>query len=132
MRTVEAFMSILLLFSAFAVATLMYRASTPSRDEELSTIGFQALTSLDRDGQLGRQIDDRNWSILVECLNILIPLGVSFNLSIYSERLSPVNNVKLSNGALSEGKVVAVQYLCASPGLNGNSYLLQLQLARTR
>lgn len=132
MRTVEAFMSILLLFSAFGITALMHRASNPGKDVELSTIGLQTLLSLDRDGQLGRLIDERDWSALVECLNTLISLGVSFNLSIYNESLNLLNDVRLSNGAVSGGKVAAVQYLCASRGLQSYCYLLQLQLARAR
>ncbi len=131
MRTVEAFLSILLLFSAFGIAILVSPSSNTSNDVELSTIGLQTLISLDGDGQLGSLIDGRNWGALVVCLNTMLPLGASFNLSIYDERMNLVNDVKLSNGAVSGGEVVAVQYLCASQGLKGNCYLLQLQLART-
>lgn len=130
MRTVEAFLSILLLFSAFAMTTLVSPVS--NNDNSLPTMGMQALISIDNDGQLGRLIDERNWTTLANALDILLPVSISYNLTVYDENLQPVNNVSISNGIIPNGNVVSIQYPCASPSIHGNYYLLRLQLAKAR
>jgi len=132
MRTIEAFLSILLLFSTFALATLVSPASNIDNDNTLATMGMQTLASMDSDGWLGRIIDEGNWTTLADALDILLSVGISYNLTVYDENLQPVNNVSISNGIISNRNVVSVQYPCASPSPQGKCYLLRLQLATAR
>ena len=132
MRTIEAFLSILLLFSALALATLISPAANLDNDNTLATIGMQALVSMDTDGRLGRLIDEGNWTIVASALDTLLPVGISYNLSVFDEELQPVNNVSMSNGVIPDRNVVSVQYPCVSPSPQGNCYLLRLQLATAR
>ncbi|MDH5449045.1 MAG: hypothetical protein OEY24_06865 [Candidatus Bathyarchaeota archaeon] len=132
MRTIEAFLSILLLFSALALATLISPATNLDNDNTLATIGMQALVSMDTDGRLGRLINEGNWTILANALDTLLPVGLSYNLSVYDEELQPVNNVSISNGIIPDRNVISVQYPCVSPRSQGNCYLLRLQLATAR
>lgn len=132
MRTVEAFLAILLLFSTLTIATLVSPASNVNHDNSLTSTGMQALVSMNNDGQLGRLIDERNWTALTDMLSTLLPIGVSYNLTVYDENLQPVNNVSVSNGMIPSQNVMSVQYPCASPSPQGNYYLLRLQLARAR
>lgn len=128
-RTFEAFLAILLLFSALALATLVSPASNLDNDNSLANVGTQALVSMDNDGQLGRLIDERNWTTLADALNTLLPVGVSFNLTVYDENLQPINHASISNGIIPNQNVVSIQYPCASPSPQSNYYLLRLQLA---
>ena len=132
MRVVEAFLSILLLFSALAMATLVSPASDQDNGDTLATVGMQALVSMDSDGRLGRLVDDGNWTVLANALDVLLPVGVSYNLTVYDDSLQPVNNVSISNGIILDQSMVSIQYPCASANSQGNCYLLRLQLATAR
>ena len=132
MRTVEAFLAILLLFSALTMATLISPASNVDHDNSLMSTGMQALVSMNNDGQLGKLIDERNWTALAGVLSTLLPLGVSYNLTVYDEDSQPLNNVSISSGLIPSQNVMSVQYPCASPNPHGSYYLLRLQLARAR
>lgn len=132
MRIVEAFLSILLLFSALTMTTLISPASNPSKDNDLATMGMQLLVSMDNNGQLGRLVDEGNWTTLADALNTLLPVGVSYNFTVYNENLQPVNNVSISNGIMPNQNVVSIQYPCASATSQGSYYLLRLQLATAR
>jgi hypothetical protein len=129
MRTIEAFLAILLLFSAFAITTLISPASNFDDDNALTTLGMQTLISMDNDGQLGRLIDERNWTTLADALDTLLPVGTSYNLTVYSRDMQPINNISISNGLISNQNVVSIQYPCASPTSQSSYYLLRLQLA---
>jgi hypothetical protein len=132
MRTVEAFLAILLLFSAFALAALVTPAATPTNNDDLAAVGTQALISMDNNGELGKLIDERNWTAIADALNVLLPVGMSYNLTVYDENLHSLNNVSISNGIIPNQSIVSVQYPCASQSPQGNLYLLRLQLATAR
>lgn len=132
MRTVEAFLAILLLFSALTVATSITPPSSLDNDNTLEAVGMQALVTIDNDGQLGRLIDERNWTGIANALNTLLPISISYNLTVYDENLNPVNNVSISNGMIRDRNVFSIQYPCASPNTQSNYYLLSLQLATAR
>ncbi len=133
MRTVEAFLAILLLFSAITVATLVTPASNPNEGAyPLATLGMQALVSADSDGQLGRLIDDKNWTALKEAFDAILPVGTVYNLTIYDREMHTLGNFSVSNGVLPSQNVIAIQYPCVSPRLQVRFYLLNLQLAIAR
>lgn len=132
MRTVEAFLSILLLFSALAITTLISPASNLDNSNTLATIGMQALVSMDNDGQLGRLIDKENWTTLADGLNTLLPLSISYNLTVYNENLQILNNISISNGIIPNQNVISIQYPCSSSNSQSNYYLLRLQLTSAR
>ncbi len=132
MRTVEAFLAILLLFSALTVATSITPAANLDNHDTMKSIGMQALASADSDGQLGRLIEERDWTGISNVLNTLLPVSISYNLTIYDENFNPVNNVSISNGMIQDRNVFSVQYPCASPSTQSSYYLLSLQLATAR
>jgi len=129
MRTVEAFLAILLMFSAFALTTLVTPAATPTNNDDLATVGTQALISMDNNGELGKLIDERNWTVIADALNVLLPVGMSYNLTVYDENLQSLNNVTISNGIIPNQNTISVQYPCTSQSPQCNLYLLRLQLA---
>ena len=129
MKTVEAFLSILLFFSALALTTLISPASHTKSEENLASLGMQALLTTDKDGQLGKLVDQANWAALAQSLNSLLPAGISYNLTVYDENFDTLSDAFISNGLIADRNVVSILYPCASPSLQSRCYLLRLQLA---
>jgi len=131
-RTLEAFLAVILIFSALTLSVVFSSVGNVNNQEVLANLGLNALIEFDEDGNLGKLIDQSNWTAIEKALNILLPLGVSYNLTIYNESMQSINNVAISNSGLGSLKVVSVQYLCASQGLECRCYFLRLQLAWAR
>jgi len=91
-------------------------------------LGMQALIELDSNGALGKLIDERNWTALGEYLKILLPVGVSYNVTIYDRAMRQINDSTIGNGLRGQ-KVVSVEYPCASQSSGCHFYLVRLQLA---
>jgi len=94
----------------------------------LSTSGMQALVELDSDGTLGKLIDERNWIAITDNLEILLPVGVSYNVTVYDDAMNQINDSTIGNG-LKGQKVVSIEYPCASQSSECHFYLVRLQLA---
>ena len=129
MRTVEAFLSILLMFSAFSIATQISPPSGLSNYNSLEALGFQTLLTIDNDGQLGELIDKRNWTALTHILNLILPMGTSYNLTVYNTSQHSINDIPISNGIISDGNIVSIRYPCVSPDSQCSHYLLLFQIA---
>jgi hypothetical protein len=124
---IEAFLSALIIFSAFAVsANLTVTQNTAKND--LASVGLQALVKLDSDGSLGKYIDDGNWTALREAFNLVLPVGVCFNLTVYDEDMQQVNTEVISNGGFSSQSIAFVEYVCASQNPNFRCYIIHLRL----
>ena len=127
-RVIEAFLSAVIIFSAFAICSALPPPSNGGNQKTLAAQGMQALVQLDGDGTLGKMIEQYNWTALSDSLQLLLPIGISYNLTVYDKHMQQINRVPISNGNLV-GNVVAVEYLCASQNLQYHSYRLRLQLA---
>ncbi|MEM2971462.1 MAG: hypothetical protein QW270_03465 [Candidatus Bathyarchaeia archaeon] len=126
-RIIEAFLSALIIFSAFAIsANLTVTQDTAKND--LASVGLQALIMLDSDGTLGKHIDDGNWTALRETLRLVLPAGVCFNLTVYDEDMRQVNTETVSNGGFSSQNIAFVEYVCASQNVNFRCYIIHLHL----
>lgn len=132
MRTVEAFLSILILFAAFGIVTLASPTLTPQQASTLRNTGIQALLSVDEQGELGKLITTKNWTALTNTLHNVLPIGVSFNLTVLDETSTPINSAPITNGITGRPNIVTVQYPCASLSPQRGYYLLRLQLAIER
>ncbi len=86
---------------------------------------------LDNNSTLGKLIDERNWTAVRESLEILLPIGVSYNVTVYDDTMSQINDSTMSNG-LKGQKIASVEYLCASQSSEVRFYLVRLQLALVR
>lgn len=128
-RTLEAFLAVVVIFSTLILSATFSPEANPNNQKSLATLGMQALIELDVNGTLGKLINQKNWMSIRESLTILLPIGVSYNLTVYDDQGAPINNLAISNGNLAGRKVESVQYLCASQSLGPQYYLLQLQLA---
>lgn len=127
-RMLEAFLAVLVLFSALLLSLRFSPPTNFDNEKMLSTLGMQTLIELDGNGTLGRLIDNRNWTVVRDYFKILLPVGVSYNLTVYDDTMNQINNSTIGNG-LKGQKVVSVEYPCASQSLASDLYLIRLQLA---
>ena len=127
-RMLEAFLAVLVIFSASIIAIKFSPPTNFDNEKMLSTLGMQALIELDINGTLGKLIDERNWTAVTEDLKILLPVGVSFNVTVYDDAMHQINDFTIGNG-LKGQKVVSVEYPCASQSSECRFYLVRLQLA---
>jgi len=131
-RIIEAVFAVFVIFSAFAVTANLPATQNTSRSGDLSSVGLQVLMKLDSDGSLGRNLDQGNWTVLRECLNLALPAGISFNMTVYDEQMHEVNTAVISNGGFGSQEVSFTEYVCASRSLTLNCYVIQLYLAVTQ
>ena len=103
LKTVEAFLSVLLLFSAFTITTQIFPTSDRNKHNSLETLGLQTLLTINNDGQLSRLVGEENWTSIAHILNLALPVGISYNLTIYNSTQHTINNVVISNGFISDG-----------------------------
>jgi hypothetical protein len=128
-RIFEAFLAVIILFSAFTVSANLTVTRRNAKDDGLAFVGLQALMQLDSDGSLGKLIDERNWVALRETLSLALPAGVSFNMTVYDMQKQQVNTAVISNGALTGQKTAFVEYMCVSRNPLFCYYIIHLQLA---
>ncbi|MCS7124912.1 MAG: hypothetical protein NZ932_05825 [Candidatus Bathyarchaeota archaeon] len=128
-RVIEAFLAIFIIFSVTAISTNLATKSTRPTNNGLAALGMQALLQLDSDGSLGAYIAAGNWSGLRETLNLLLPVGVSFNLTVYDNEMRQVNTETVSNGGFNSQEVTLVKYVCASQNPEFSYYVVYLYLA---
>jgi hypothetical protein len=130
-RIIEAFLAALIIFSAFTVSSNLSVRQNVSKSEDLASIGLQALVKLDSDGSLSKYIDCENWTALRDALNIALPAGVCFNLTVYNDQMHQVNTVLISNGGFNSQQITFVQYVCASQSIVFQCYIIYLHMAVT-
>ena len=128
-RIIEAFLAIAVMFVAVLIPITWPSSPDLTQSKDLAYIGTQALITLDVNGTLGNLITQKNWTSIKQSLDILLPMGVSFNLTIYDENLRPINDQTIQNANLLGSEVVSVQYACASQNLDVEFYILRMQLA---
>ncbi|MEM3699470.1 MAG: hypothetical protein QXL57_01175 [Candidatus Bathyarchaeia archaeon] len=128
-RIVEAFLSALIIFSAFAISANLTITQNGVKNDELVAVGLQALMMLDADGSLGKYIDEGNWTGLREALSLLLPAGVCFNLTVYDDQMHQLNTDMISNGGFGSQQIAFVEYVCASQGAVFRCYIIHLLLA---
>jgi len=132
-RVIEALLSAVIIFSALAICSALPPPSDNGNQMTVAAQGMQALVKLDSDGTLGKMIGQGNWTALSDSLQLLLPIGISYNLTVYDQNMQQIsaraiNSVPISNGNLV-GNVDSVEYLCASQNLQYQYYRLRLQLA---
>jgi len=130
-RIIESFLAIAVVFSAMVVSVTFPSTPDLSKQKALANIGAQALIKLDTDGTLGNLIVQQSWTRMKTALDILLPLGVSFNMTVYDESGHAVNSESVQNSKLLGREAVTVQYLCANPSQTVQFFVVRLQLAWT-
>ena len=127
---IDAFLASLLI-----AAALLYSFQAPLGDVQtvtqgLSATGYQALLSLDGNSSLGNLILNEDWSSMEELFRMILPSGVSFNLTVLDENGFTVNTRPISNGGLKGQNIESVEYLLAVERGDCPLYRLRLQMGR--
>jgi len=128
-RIIEAFLAVLIIFSSLAISANLATTQNTAEPNDLAYVGLQVLLKLDSDGRLGRCLDNRDWSGLRGSLNLLLPTGVSFNLTVYDGEMRQINKEIVSNGGFNSQEVAFVKYVCVSQNQTFNYYVIYLYLA---
>lgn len=131
-RIIESFLAIAVMFSVLLVSVTFPSAPNLDRQKSLANLGTQALLKLDSNGTLGNLISQENWTAIKSSLDILLPVGVLFNLTVYDENMLPINSKAIQNSNLLGRETVSVQYACATQTLKVQFFILRLQLAWAR
>jgi hypothetical protein len=128
MRIIEAFFASILLFSVLTLVSTPRKARDTS-DQTLISMGQNALMTLDNNGYLSRLIENESWITLRECIKSALPPTVWFNLTVFDEKNTALNNIPMSSGSPVTEKIVSLDYVCASQSRNYSIHLIRLQLA---
>lgn len=128
-RIIEAFLAILIIFSSLTISTKITSPQNTVGADDLACVGFQALIKLDSEGSLSEYIESGNWRGLRESLNLLLPMGVSFNVTVYDWEMRPMNGEAISNGSFNSQNVAFVKYICVSRNPTFNYYVIYMCLA---
>jgi hypothetical protein len=128
-RVIEAFLAVLIIFSAFTVSANLTVSQNRSLRLDLASVGVEALMKLDSDGMLGHYIADGNRTALREALGLMLPIGTTFNLTAYDEHMQRISGATVSNGGFNSQDICFVEYVCASRNPLFNTYIVHLQLA---
>jgi len=128
-RIIEAFLSVAVIFSALLVSVTFPSTSNLIKQKSLANTGIQALMKFDANGTLGSLIVQQKWAYIMEGLDVLLPVGVSFNLTVYDANGRQINPQVIQNSNLLSGEAVSVQYVCATQSENVEFFVLHLQLA---
>ena len=130
-RMLEAFLAVLVILSTSVFSITLSPTTNSDNEKLLATLGMQVLMELDNNGTLGNFIDEKNWTAVRASIEILLPTGVSYNVTVYDDTMNQINDSIISNG-LKGQKIVSVEYLCASQSSEVHFYLVRLQLAFVR
>jgi hypothetical protein len=127
-RTIEAFFASILLLSALTLIPAVKKHSNDST-ETLSSTAHNILLSLDSNGHLADLISNESWVNLRSCIQSSLSLMVWFNLTVFNENMTPINDIPITSGNLVNDRITAMDYVCASTSSNYLVYILRLQLA---
>jgi len=127
-RIIEAFFASILLLSSLTLIPVVQKNSSDST-EILSSTAHNILMSLDSNGHLASLISNESWINLKSCIQSSLSPMVWFNLTVFDENMTPINDIPITSGSPVNDRIVAVDYMCASTSSNYAVYIIRLQLA---
>ena len=127
-RIIEAFFASVLLLSSLTLIPMVQQRSNDTTGN-LSSTAHNILMSLDSDGQLAGLIGNESWITLKNCVQVSISPMVWFNLTVFDEDMTRVNDVPITSGSAVNDRMAAVDYVCASTSGDYAVYIVRLQLA---
>jgi hypothetical protein len=127
-RIIEAFLAVSVMFSAIVFTTPM--ATPPSLDRQtyLKKLGMQVLLSIENNCTLDRLVEDEDWSALRQTMDLTLPQGVLYNMTIYDENMQKINTQEIANTNQLGQEAVMTQYLCVTQGSDVRFYTVRLLL----
>lgn len=114
---------------ALIVAVAFSSSQNLTKQKFLASLGIQALIKLDADGRLRKLIEQENWAVIRQFLDVSLPIGVSFDLIIYDEHLHVINSQVIQNTSSLSRETVSVRYICVNERPNFQVNVLDLWLA---
>lgn len=130
-RIIESFLAIAVIFSAVLVSVTFPSSPDFSKQKSLASLGIQALITLDTDGTLGNLILQRDWASLKTALDVHLPVGISFNLTVFDKAGNTVNTEVVQNSNLLGQEAVSVSYVCATRSQAVEFFSIRLLLTWT-
>ena len=127
-RIIEAFFAAILMLSSLTLIPMVQKPSSDST-ETLSSTAYNILMSLDSDGQLASMIDNESWVNLKSCVQSSLSPMVWFNLTVFDETMTRINDVPVTSGTAVNDRIAAIDYVCAGTDGNYAVYIGRLQLA---
>jgi hypothetical protein len=127
-RVIEAFFAAILMLSALTLIPAVQERSSDST-EVLSSAAQNILMSLDSNGHLAGLISNESWIDLKSCIQSSLSPMVWFNLTVFDENMTPINDIPLASGSPVNDRMAALDYVCASTNSNYAVYIVRLQLA---
>jgi hypothetical protein len=127
-RVVEALLAVLIIFSSLAVSASLTPNQTRTRSQDLASVGLNVLVKMDSDGNLGKFIDEKNWTAIRTALNLLLPSGMNFNVTVLDEQLQQVNSETITNGDFIGREVAYVEYIAISRSPDFCYYIVRMNL----
>ena len=126
-RIIEAFFASILLLSSL---TLIPATQNNSNDSTiLASTAHNVLMSLDRNGYLASLVSNQSWMNLKSSIQSSLSPMVWFNLTVFDENMTCINDIPICSGSAVSDRIVAVDYVCASASSNYAVYIIRLQLA---
>lgn len=127
-RVIEAFFASILLLSSL---TLIQATQSSSNDstETLASTAHNILMSLDNNGHLASLVSNQSWMNLKSSIQSSLSPMVWFNLTVFDENMTCINDIPICSGSAVSDRIVAVDYVCASTSNNYAVYIIRLQLA---
>jgi hypothetical protein len=92
-------------------------------------MAHNALVSLDSNGHLANLVENASWTDLKSSIETMISPAVWFNLTVFDENMTRINDVPICSGSSVSDKTVAVDYVCAGISSTYAVYIVRLQLA---
>jgi len=126
----DAFLASLIIATALLYSFQVPLGDIPTETQGLSATGYQVILSLDGNSSLGTLLLSEDWNSIEELLNIALPSGVSYNLTVLDENGFIVNTHPISNGGLKGQNIESVEYLLAVESGGCPIYRLRLQMGR--
>jgi hypothetical protein len=127
-RIIEAFFASILLLSSLALVPVLQEHSSDST-AILSSTAHNILVSLDSNGYLASLIGNESWINLKSCIQSSLSPMVWFNVTVFDENMTRVNDIPITSGSPVNDRIVAVDYVCASTSSDYAVYIIRLQLA---
>ena len=127
-RTIEAFFASILLLSSLTLISATQSNSNDST-EILASTAHNVLLSLDNNGHLASLISNRSWMTLKSSIQSSLSPMVWFNLTVFDENMTCINDIPICSGSSVSDRIVAVDYVCASTSSNYAVYIIRLQIA---
>jgi hypothetical protein len=127
-RVLEAFFAAMLLLSVVAMIPKPQSVKNDAT-QTLSSTAYNALLSLDNDGQMGNMIKSQDWSGLRLLVQSALPAAAWFNVTVYDAHMIVLNNEPICSGSPVSDSIVAVDYPCVGVSGDFSVYLIRLQVA---